>query len=169
MEKINYLQCPFGKIKLKINNEEKNFICKELNIIEKNDEGMVFYDVDKRFALIIENLENNEKITTIKCFVDELKNNISGYPDTGEYLEMISFEYDNIILSIGIEANIYFEDPEYPEYIYENNGIKIIFNDKNIQNKIIFGIAWKTINDYKKENSYTWYAADPGLMKLEIL
>jgi hypothetical protein len=162
MEKVNSLQSPLGKIKIKVNNIETYYICKELNKIEMsiNDKNLIFFKVDERYALIVDIIDENIKhINSIECFLDKLNDTISGYAETGENLELISFELDKIKLSIGVELI------ENATYIYNDNGIKIEFYNINNRNKFVFLLAWDTINDYEKESIYTWFAADPSLLE----
>jgi hypothetical protein len=159
MEEISFLQSPIGKIKIKVNNVETKYFLKEYPKLEmykvEGYENHIYFKVDARYAMIVKTINGKiGNINSFECFIEDIENNYVN-PETGENLELISFELDKIKLSIGAE---YFEEAEY---IYNNDGIKIEFKNEYIQKYFTFMVAWHSIFDYEKENIYTWFAADP--------
>ena len=154
MEILNKLKTPLGYIKIKINNIEVNFSIKPLEKISIFQNEIMF-DVDERYLLIAE-VPIISKLN-IKCFVDELKNDDSDI-ESGERLEMISFYLNSLKLSIGAESR---GEEDFDNINYLDNGLELLnYNEWN-RNSILFGVAWKLINDHKVEDIYVREAAIP--------
>ncbi|MEM9771779.1 MAG: hypothetical protein AAF889_09325 [Cyanobacteria bacterium P01_D01_bin.73] len=101
------------------------------------------------------------------CFECELLNSeIEGSPETGEYLDCLTWENDDWMLSIGTEdqemlgyrlPNVEF--PEYPiEYSTSKIKLHVAKTPSKTQISFHFVIAYKALPD--PENCSTWFAVD---------
>lgn len=115
--------------------------------------------VDKRFKIIVKKLPLSDTDITVECKIINFKgDNVKGYVESGEGLNLVSFYRKKLKLSIGIEDqinNVYCECIEY--------GLKITVFKQSFLKQLVFGIAWLSMHDEEKEEIYTWFAADPTL------
>lgn len=116
--------------------------------------------VDGRYQVIVDNvLVSESEETIIDCILkDNETRGLSGYAESGENLALISFLYNNIKLSIGVEGDI---SGVYYEYM--NDRLRVKLTKSASLNSITFFIAWLTMINTEQEEIYTWFAADPTL------
>lgn len=117
------------------------------------------FTVDGRYQAIVDNISVSELETVIDCIVDDNKAlALNGYSESGEGLALISFLYNNIKLSLGVEgdiAGVYYE--------YMDDRLRVKVTKSASLNSLTFFIAWLTMHNTEQEEIYTWYAADPTL------
>lgn len=117
------------------------------------------FTVDGRYQVIANNILVSELETVIECILDNDKAvALNGYAESGEGLALISFLYDNIKLSIGVEGDI---TGVYYEYM--NDRLRVKVKKSASLNSLTFFIAWLTMHNTEQEEIYTWFAADPTL------
>ena len=146
------LKTPIGAIDILVNNANASISMAEL---EKTDRR---FRVDGRYQVNID-VNNTGNSAWIDCLLNN-KNQIAGGIESGEGMEMISFQCNEVKLSIGTISGL----PGI-KYCYLNNGIRLEF-DSNIgaqERQIQFFIAWLKINNPEREQIFTWFAADPTL------
>lgn len=143
-----------GDLYIIVNGKERNY-----ETLELANKGEIF-KVDKRYKIELDNLPTVNKETVIECIINSKEGYVlDGGVETGESLALISFDVDNIKLSIGVEG-----DMEGVSYIYSNDRLTVkISQNANIKS-LVFCIAWISMQDKEKEDIYTWFAADPTLL-----
>lgn len=146
------LKTPIGAIVILVNDANASISMAEL---EKTDRR---FRVDGRYRVNID-VKDTGNGAWIDCLLDN-KNQIAGGIESGEGMEMISFQCNEVKLSIGTISGL----PGI-KYCYLNNGIRLKFDsDNGVQVKQIqLFIAWLKIHDPEREQIFTWFAADPTL------
>jgi len=147
------LHTKLGNILVTVDGNMVDYETIELTNEEKN------FKVDQRYKLSVKVAHMIGKKQIVECILDNIKNYVlECYPETGEGLAMISCYYKNVKLSIGTLGDIV-----GVQYEYLKDRIRLhISNDLEVK-KVVFYIAWLTMEDMKKEDIYTWFAADPTL------
>ncbi|MCL2212498.1 MAG: hypothetical protein FWB93_01520 [Oscillospiraceae bacterium] len=149
------LHTPFGEIFVKLNDKSILYQAEKLKNIDMGSRGLPIFEVDGRYKIIIDISDMKTPLSLAVEFASTVKFHDSGI-DSGERLSLKTWENGTLMFSIGTEDDIKGTDIEYLEC-----GIKVIV-DKNSLDKIAFGIAWRYIES-KKEELYTWFAADPTI------
>lgn len=117
------------------------------------------FTVDGRYQVIVDNILVFELETVIDCILNDNKSlDLNGYSESGEGLALISFLYNNIKLSIGVEGDI---AGVYYEYMIDRLRVKVTKSAS--LNSLTFFIAWLNMHNTEQEEIYTWFAADPTL------
>lgn len=148
------LKTELGNIIITINGQILDYEPIKLDNKGKN------FTVDGRYQIVVDNILVSEIETIIDCIIDSNKVvSLCGYSESGEDLALISFLYNNIKLSIGVEGDI---SGVYYEYM--NDRLRVKVSKSAALNKLNFFIAWITMNNKEQEEIYTWFAADPTLI-----
>lgn len=143
------IKSPVGEIVIMRNGEMVDYISVPLKKSGKN------YTVDERYKIELEIQEAGGNIVECILAMDEAE--FQGYSESGEELEMISFQQGDIKLSIGTKGDI-----SGYSYEYEPDRLRLKINEKTSINRIVFYVAW--ITKYSDSNDiYTWFAADPTI------
>ena len=155
------LNTPLGNILVSKDGKLIDYNYKKINL-DKNCE-----ELDGRYVIEI-NFEPDGNEHIIKCFIEDYISNIDDGINSGERLELYTFNNDNYELSIGMEAiiGIGLNDYDYDAEYY-NDGVSYNILNKTKTKKYVFGVAWinkDKIIDMDNETS-TWYGADPTLIK----
>lgn len=140
---------PIGKISITLNGEPVNYVFSHLEKSRRN------FNVDGRFKIELETRESGEKI--VECILDIGEEEIQGYSESGEELELISFQQGNTKLSIGTIGDI-----SGIKYEYESDRLRLKIDEKVVIDKIVFYIAWIMMCT-EMNDIHTWFAADPTL------
>jgi len=139
-----------GEILLTINGEKL-----EYTPIFLQNKSKIF-NVDERFVIEID----KEKILGKPCIIEctlVSKNQAKGGMASGQDLVMVSFDSEGYRLNIGTR-----EDVENTDYCYLDNGIRIIIEENCDADKIVFGVAWMSMQNREIYSVETGLAADPS-------
>jgi hypothetical protein len=145
------IQTPIGLFLIKKN--ENEIIYKETELSSKFND----FQVDKRYQI---EFEYNEKNIVVD-FILETQFSIGEEDlDSDEDLFYAVYNYNNLIIGIGIEGDIY--GIKY-EYIKKENkyGIKLIITDSCIKNSIKINVSWMKVINYDQIVNIQ-LAIDPG-------
>jgi len=149
------LNTPLGEIAIRLNERKIPFHVEKLENTYLGQHGTPVFMVDGRYKVTV-NIADEKRPLSLTCqFNLESAFQKSGI-DSGERLALKTWENGTLMFSIGIEDEIDGINIEYLE-----RGIGVCIGEKAKVDEIVFGIAWKHIEDYEKEYHYTWYAADP--------
>lgn len=148
------LKTELGNIIITINGQILDYTSIRLANKGKN------YTVDGRYQVMVDNiLVSESEETIIDCILDDNKAlALNGYSESGEDLALISFLYNNIKLSIGVEGDI-----PGVNYEYMDDRLRVKVTKSASLNSLTFFIAWLTMHNAEQEEIYTWFAADPTL------
>ncbi|WP_132085135.1 hypothetical protein [Harryflintia acetispora] len=144
------MKTDLGEIKILVNNEENNYVIKEL------EDCCHYFHVKHRLKLTCKIPKQLIENISIKCLI--ISNDIVKFEpciETGENLALVSFYRGRTKLSIGTKGDI-----PGTQYVYLDNGIELILQ-KN-KGEVYFYVAWLEMKDVEKEDIYTWFAADPA-------
>jgi len=148
------LQTIFGKIYIATNGKPHEYQAIELPQIGSS------FKVDKRYNILMENIPKENGEVAIECVIkNESGMVLKSGSETGENLALISFLSNNIKLSIGTIGDI----PGIC-YEYQEDGMILRLGSNVELNEIRFYVAWLTMSDIEKEETYTWFAADPAMV-----
>ena len=121
----------------------------------------LFPDVDGAFMLKYLYAYDG-KPHTLRCYLD--MRNITGYSESGERLEAISFYEQDRKLTIGCEG--WFGEPKEYGYDYDgsylDNGLEIEITPHTKSKAFLFGVSW-LVHCTDKNEVQTWFAADPTI------
>ena len=149
----NYmLKTPFGNIVICVRNEIVEYNPVQLEPVYIGQLGFPVFEVEGRFRIKMSNLDKPISVSCTFIAEEEYSSGIN----SGERLALKSWDKGQQILSIGTEDEI----PGI-EVRYLDNGLEVISSENSNVTDIVFQIAWMTIQYPEKEDSYTWYAADP--------
>lgn len=159
---MEYLETPFGKVKILIDDIEVTYCAVKKQPNERLCPNVVGrYHIDVDFA-------PDGKEHEIKCIIEELSCSDRG-PESGEMLECQAFyNTDNWKLSIGVECETGFltdgrrwsERYDY-DARYLDNGMSYVILKETKEEHFKFGIAWiDNVEDDHARDVQTWFAAD---------
>ena len=154
INRMNFLKTPFGNIKILINNRETSFVAKKLGKIEYYLDGSVSFEVDERFLLFAD-VPKTKKFV-IKCIIDGSQydgTNVS----SGEHREMTCFYLNNTKISIGALSR---GEEDFQNIEYLENGLEVRKYSEWNQKDIVFGVAWKLINNMDIDDYHVNEAAE---------
>ncbi|MEH6945144.1 hypothetical protein [Bacillus sp. JJ722] len=84
--------------------------------------------------------------------------------DDGEYLSLLNFRKDDLLLALGTHNVFYRYDFSGKHFWYEvehlRNGLEIIVNDLERISCLKFAVSWMKLSEGRTETS-VWYASDP--------
>ena len=116
------------------------------------------FKVDGRFCIVVDNIPDKGE-TVIDCILQNQNSlPINVYAEPGENLALISFMINNKKLSIGVQGDI-----PGVFYDYLNDRLRIRVTENASISRFDIFIAWITMNNFEKEEIYTWFAADPTI------
>ncbi|PRR85875.1 hypothetical protein [Clostridium luticellarii] len=154
------LNIPLGKLVVCKNDIKINYIVfpQPLKVIDKCN-----YYVDARYLILVDTraIKAGDKI---KCFID--CENVETYINGGEYLVLLDFIKDNVLISLGGYEILYnCDDKNFAfDIYYIKNGLGVYFIDTKYVEKFKLAISWMNLETKRNELS-TWYASDPFLCK----
>lgn len=161
MKDMEYLETPFGRVKILIDDVEFPYYA-----IEKVHQPNLCPDVIGRFHITL-HFEPDGREHEIKCIIPEMACTDRD-TESGELFECQAFYkgYD-WKLSIGlVSVNDYYvdvPDRNVCEFDYLDNGMSYIVLENTRGNEYTFGIAWiDSVNDIDRDIQ-TWFAADPTI------
>lgn len=147
------LKTEIGNIRILINGNNYDYHPIELPVKGKQ------FEVDKRYKIIIDNLEIYESEILVDCAIENEKSlNFESGLEPGERVALISFSFSKFKLSIGVEGDI----PGI-NYEYMRDRLRIRISKKASVKELIIFVAWLRMSDPVMEDIYTWFAADPTL------
>ncbi len=159
---MEYLQTPFGKVKILIDDIEISY-----NAIQKQSDEKVCPDVVGRYHIAIDFTPDGQQ-HEIKCIIEDISCSDRGH-ESGEMLESQAFyNEDDWKLSIGVECEAGFlpdgrrwsERYDY-DARYLNDGMSYVILEETKENHFVFGLAWiDNVKDNHSRDVQTWFAAD---------
>lgn len=151
------LVTPLGNLIIEKNGQEIDYriIPQSLTVIEQSN-----YYVDARYLILVDTATIKSG-DVIKCFIDSenVKTSING----GEYLVLLDFYKDNLLLSLGGYEILYHDYPDKMyafDFSYMNNGLEAKFIDTQNVDEFRLAISWMDLTGGRDENA-TWYGSDP--------
>ncbi len=151
------LTTPLGNLIIQKNGIEMDYrtIPQSLTVIEASN-----YYVDARYLILVDTTTIKTG-DVIRCFIDceNIETSING----GEYLVLLDFYKDNLLLRLGGYEILYHDYPEKMyafDFSYMNNGLKAEFIDTQNVEKFRLAISWMDLTGDRDENA-TWYGSDP--------
>ncbi|WP_276379974.1 hypothetical protein [Flavobacterium sp. H4147] len=151
------LTTPFGKINLYTNGIALNYSIEKLENEVLGLKNKPIFIVDDRYRITVY-IDGSQIPISIECKFADSTIFSESTVESGERLALKSWYKDNLKISIGTEDEI---KGLYVKYL--NTGLQVDITDKELLDNIVFGIAWLKLKDLKKEDSYTWFAADPSI------
>lgn len=158
------LKTPLGEIEIFIDNKKIEYDYKKIEI------NRTCENLNGRYLITIQFIPDGLE-HKISCRIKNYNPSIEDEVETGEDLELKSFYYKNIKMSIGMIG-----DTEYysmgericNSFDYNNDylkdGVEYVILKITKTEIFDFGIAW--IEGYTNENEVqTWYGADPFTFK----
>ncbi|MBQ8780877.1 MAG: hypothetical protein IJZ72_04330 [Oscillospiraceae bacterium] len=160
---MNYLNTPFGKVKILIDDTEIPYKAEK-----KQPNESVYPNIIGRYHIGVDFIPDGKR-HEIKCIIENMSYSDRG-PESGERLECQAFySEDNFKLSIAVECETGFlpDGTRYSDrYDYDagylENGMSYIILEETREEHFIFGIAWiDNVEDNHARDVQTWFAADP--------
>ena len=159
---MEYLETPFGKVKILIDDIEISY-----NAVKKQPNERLCPDIVGRYHIDV-NFTPDGKEHEIKCIVENISY-LDKEPESGEMLECQAFySADNWKLSIGVECETGFlpdgrrlSDRYDYDARYLEDGMSYAILPETKEEQFTFGIAW--INNVEEDHArdvQTWFAAD---------
>ena len=167
-EPQNFLNTPFGEIKISIDDKDYPFYA----IFEHKGKTGIFPDVLGCYRIVVD-FKTDGLEHEIKCYIPEMKY-VESSPESGEDLECQSFYDENgMKISFGAEGESgslpdgsRFSDRYDYDVNYLKNGISYVLGKESQGNRYVFGIAWiDGATDNPERDIQTWFAADVTLSK----
>jgi len=149
------LNTPLGEIAIRLNERKIPFNVAKLENTYLGQHGAPVFKVEGRYKVSV-NITDVKTPLSLTCQVNLESTFQKSGIDSGERLALKTWENGTMMFSIGIEDEIDGINIEYLE-----RGIEVCIGEKAKVEEIVFGIAWKHVEDYEKEYHHTWYAADP--------
>jgi len=156
------LETPMGKLIIQKNSMDIDYriIPQPLKVMDGCD-----YYVDARYLILIDTMAIKAG-DIVKCFI-ECQNTETDI-DGGEYLSLLNFRKDNILLSLGafeIQYHLYDDKNVAFEITYIKDGLEAYFVDTQDVEKFRFAISWIDLKeeDRDEDEAATWYGSDPLL------
>lgn len=159
---MEYLETPFGKVKILIDGVEITYSATKIQPNER-----YCPDVAGRYHISVD-LTPDGKEHEIKCLIEDISYSDRG-PESGEMLECQAFyNTDNWKLSIGVECETGFlpdgrkwSDRYDYDARYLDNGMSYVILKETKTEHFKFGIAWiDSVEDDHSRDVQTWFAAD---------
>lgn len=159
---MKYLETPFGKVKIFIDNMEVSY-----TVVEKQPDERVCPDIVGRYQIGVDFIPDGKE-HEIKCIIEEIACLDRG-PESGEMLECQAFyNADHWKLSIGVECETGFLPDGRrwsTRYDYDakylDNGMSYVILEETKEEHFVFGIAWiDHVEDDPAREVQTWFAAD---------
>lgn len=160
--RVEYLETPFGKVKVLVDDIEHPY-----GIKVKNPNEKICPDVVGRYHIVVDFIPDG-KIHEIKCVIEGMSY-IDRGPESGEMLECQAFYNENgWKLSIGVECETGFlpdgrrwSDRYDYDAKYLENGMSYVILKETREEQFRFGIAWiDNVEDNHGRDTQTWFAAD---------